>query len=143
MKQPEKLQLNEILLFIDSSLRAPVVALFSEAKKIEQIELESDRVLSEELLVQLEKSLKRQGAATTDLRAIFVSPGPGSYTGLRVGITTANVLAFSLDIPILVATKENIEEKVTSFKINGNKFGCPVMPIYGQAPHITQKKHRH
>lgn len=142
MKQPEKLQSNRHFLFIDSASQIPEAVLFCECKNIEEIKFENDRSLSEELLQKIEGTIRKHQISKADLSAIFVNPGPGSYTGLRVGVTTANTLAFSLNIPILSAKKENVAQEIESLRAENDKFSCPVMPIYGQPPHITQKKRR-
>ncbi len=54
-----------------------------------------------ELLPALSQLLERAGASRHDLRAVFVCRGPGSYAGLRVGISTAMGLAFALDVDVL------------------------------------------
>ncbi|HVA97202.1 MAG TPA: tRNA (adenosine(37)-N6)-threonylcarbamoyltransferase complex dimerization subunit type 1 TsaB [Candidatus Acidoferrales bacterium] len=48
----------------------------------------------------LEKMLKERGLQLKDLNAIEVNPGPGSFTGIRVGLSIANTLGFLLKIPV-------------------------------------------
>ena len=55
---------------------------------------------AEKLHVFIDEILKENNFAVTDLDAIAVSKGPGSYTGLRIGVSTAKGLCFSLDIPL-------------------------------------------
>lgn len=49
----------------------------------------------------IEELLEQNSMALDSLSAISVSIGPGSYTGLRVGLSAAKGLAFALDIPIM------------------------------------------
>jgi tRNA threonylcarbamoyladenosine biosynthesis protein TsaB len=56
---------------------------------------------AERLHVFIESSLKEAGIVYKDLSAIAVSQGPGSYTGLRIGISAAKGLCFALDIPLI------------------------------------------
>lgn len=56
---------------------------------------------AERLHVFIEESLKEAGIAYEDLSAIAVSQGPGSYTGLRIGVSAAKGLCFALDIPLI------------------------------------------
>lgn len=65
------------------------------------------------ILPMIEKILKKHSLRLEDLKEIEVNTGPGSFTGLRVGLTVANTLAFSLGIPV-----------------NGKKVGEFVMPLY-------------
>lgn len=56
---------------------------------------------AEKLHVFIEEVLDRAGLAPSDLHAVAVSRGPGSYTGLRIGVSAAKGLAYALDIPLL------------------------------------------
>lgn len=64
---------------------------------------------AENLHVFIKQAAKEAGINLNDLSAIAVSKGPGSYTGLRIGVSAAKGLAFSLDIPLIsVATLTSI-----------------------------------
>ena len=65
------------------------------------------------VLPMIDKILKKYSLKPEDLSAIQVNAGPGSFTGLRVGIAIANALAFVLKIPV-----------------NGKKVGEVILPIY-------------
>lgn len=56
---------------------------------------------AEKLHVFIEEIIKEAGIAFKDLSAIGISQGPGSYTGLRIGVSSAKGLCFSLDIPLI------------------------------------------
>ena len=56
---------------------------------------------AEKLHVFIEEILKETGIGVTDLNAVAVSKGPGSYTGLRIGVSTAKGLCYALGIPLL------------------------------------------
>ena len=85
---------------------------------------------TEEILSNIELILKEAGKKYSDLSSIKVNPGPGPYTGVRVGVTVANTLAFSLDIPVIT---EGLDTDLTV-------FGTPVLPVYAFAPKISQSK---
>ena len=55
---------------------------------------------SQALLPLIKKLLDQNSLKFEDLKAIEVETGPGSYTGLRVGVSVANALAFALNIPV-------------------------------------------
>jgi tRNA threonylcarbamoyladenosine biosynthesis protein TsaB len=61
---------------------------------------EAGRQLSQQLMPEIELLLDSQKLKLTDVSGIVVYRGPGSFTGLRIGITVANTLAYSLNIPI-------------------------------------------
>jgi len=69
---------------------------------------------SEQLHVFIEEVLKEAYISLSDIDAIAVSKGPGSYTGLRIGVSAAKGLCFSLGIP-LISTKENRKDLILLF----------------------------
>ncbi|HCR42117.1 TPA: tRNA (adenosine(37)-N6)-threonylcarbamoyltransferase complex dimerization subunit type 1 TsaB, partial [Patescibacteria group bacterium] len=56
---------------------------------------------SDELLPNIDKLLKKQGIEPTQLNSVAVNLGPGSFTGLRVGISVANAFGYGLQIPVI------------------------------------------
>ena len=56
---------------------------------------------AEKLHVFIEEILKETGVSVQDLKAIAVSKGPGSYTGLRIGVSVAKGLCYGLKIPLI------------------------------------------
>ena len=56
---------------------------------------------AEKLHVFIDEIMKESGLAMTDLQAIAVSQGPGSYTGLRIGVSAAKGLCYALSIPLI------------------------------------------
>ncbi len=56
---------------------------------------------AEKLHVFIEEIFKESGVRASDLKAIAVSKGPGSYTGLRIGISAAKGLTYALEIPLI------------------------------------------
>lgn len=66
----------------------------------------------EKLHVYIAEVLKKVGFTTSNLDAIAVSKGPGSYTGLRIGVSAAKGLCFALDVPLIsVPTLEALAHK--------------------------------
>lgn len=56
---------------------------------------------AEKLHVFIDEIMKESGLAMADLQAIAVSQGPGSYTGLRIGVSSAKGLCYALSIPLI------------------------------------------
>ncbi len=75
------------------------------------------------------------------LRGIIAVKGPGSFTALRIGLTTANAMAFALGIPIVGVMDGEfgkiVDEGMKTLK--KAKLGKYVMPEYGMEPNITLK----
>lgn len=63
----------------------------------------------------IDQILKENNIATADLAAVAVSKGPGSYTGLRIGVSAAKGLCYALDIPLIsVPTLQSLSMQVTA-----------------------------
>lgn len=88
------------ILSIDTSTLNGSVSISDGSRAITEIILSSKVVLSEKLLFIIDSLLKSCGIGIDDLGLIAVSVGPGSFTGLRVGISTAKGLAYPLNIPV-------------------------------------------
>lgn len=74
---------------------------------------------SEQLHVFIQKVLEKATLSFSDLDAIAVSKGPGSYTGLRIGVSAAKGLCFSLDIPLVsVETLKSLASEKNSGDYN-------------------------
>lgn len=69
---------------------------------------------SEKLHVYIKKVLDSSGINTSGLDCVAVSRGPGSYTGLRIGVSAAKGLAYALDIPVVTVDTLEIMARVAS-----------------------------
>ncbi len=119
--------------------KASVVLADASRIIVDRTDWEAGRQLSATLLITIEKLLKKNGKTWDNLTAVVVYKGPGSFTGLRIGITVGNTLAFEQDIPIVGATGEGWFESGVK-KIDGSKFKHIVMPEYGGEANITKPK---
>lgn len=97
------------------------------------------RQLSATLLTKIDELLTHSKLTWKNLAGIVVYEGPGSFTGLRIGLTVANTAAFTLNIPIIGATGEDWLEQGVQ-KLVGETFTNIVMPHYGAEPNITKPK---
>ncbi len=75
------------------------VALKEGYKVVDSLE-DFNQFGSQVLLPMIEKLLSKNRLEFKDLTAIEVETGPGSYTGLKVGVSVANALGYSLNIPV-------------------------------------------
>lgn len=89
-----------MILKIDTTKTEKIkVELHSESKTLDKI-TKTQKLGSQVLLPMIIKILKRNKMTFKDLKGIEVNPGPGSFTGTRIGSTVANVLGFALDLPV-------------------------------------------
>lgn len=90
-----------ISLLVDTCTSYVVIGLLRENEIIDQrIEL-NDKDLSTNFVPLVEELLTKNSKKPTDIDTIFVAVGPGSFTGIRVGVTFAKVMAWSLNIKII------------------------------------------
>ena len=102
------------ILNIETATKNCSVALAKDGKTILCKEIaEQGYSHAEKLHVFIEEILKETGVAFQDLKAIAVSQGPGSYTGLRIGVSTAKGLCYALEIPLIaIDTLEVVARQV-------------------------------
>jgi tRNA threonylcarbamoyladenosine biosynthesis protein TsaB len=98
---------------------------------------QADRQLAHGLLGQLESFLSDQGITFHDLKGLFVYQGPGSFTGLRIGITVMNTIAYSEGISIIGSEGEAWCDVAVS-RLDGGENDQVVLPHYGADPRITK-----
>jgi len=89
------------ILCIETSLEYCSVSLIQDGKVIDSENINIKKSHSEFILVLIKTLLKRVKISLNQLSAIAVNKGPGSYTGLRIGVSTAKGLCFSLDLPLI------------------------------------------
>lgn len=90
-------------------------------------ELFTERTASSRLTTLLHDVVSHTGHTLADVSAIAVAKGPGSYTGLRIGVSTAKGLCFALDKPLIgINTLTAMTEQVRSFYGPGTLF-CPMI----------------
>src|ERR1700690_3954414 len=77
------------------------LALYDGEKQLTSLTWPAHRQLAETIHQQIRQVLTEQNKTLQDLQGLAVFAGPGSFTGLRIGISVANALADSLQIPIV------------------------------------------
>jgi len=106
------------ILCIETSTDVCSVAISQNGKLLSCVEKVNTQNHAEEITLMIDQSLKEAKLSLKELSAVAVSAGPGSYTGLRIGVNTAKGLCFALEIPliglsslaILANSIENCEE---------------------------------
>lgn len=90
-----------MILQIETATTSCSVALMHNGKLLAKKELNQRNVHAEVLTLFIEAVFKQAGKQYADLDAVAVSSGPGSYTGLRIGVSTAKGLCYALDKPLI------------------------------------------
>ena len=84
-----------LTLAIDTATKICTVALCRDQQLLAEYNVNVGMTHSEGLLPQLEQLLKRTGIKKNEIELLAVSMGPGSFTGLRIGLATAEAMAYS------------------------------------------------
>jgi len=124
-----------MIILLDTSTPVCHLTLFEGGIQTEY-NWESGRELAKGLLGYIESALAETGKTWTDISGIGVMKGPGSFTGLRIGLTVLNTLANSLPAPIVGVTGEDWQQLAIDQLLAGNDEKI-VMPEYGGDATIT------
>lgn len=115
------------------------IGLYKQATPLAYHSWHANRQLAETIHKVIKEQLKKQDVSYKDIKGIVFYKGPGSFTGLRIGVSVANALASSLRINIVGTTGENwIEEGL--IKLADNHNDKIIVPEYGALPNITTQK---
>jgi tRNA threonylcarbamoyladenosine biosynthesis protein TsaB len=114
------------ILHIDTTTKKCSVALAQDGELMIQKELLSEEFShSEQLHPFIEEVLKESGLKSSSLSAIAISKGPGSYTGLRIGVAAAKGLCFALDLPLIALN--TLEIMVQPYEVSPYSFIIPML----------------
>ena len=113
-----------IILAIESAALVASAALLDGEKITARYSVDHALTHSETLMPMVDEIMRMTGTSPTDLDAVAVSGGPGSFTGLRIGAATAKALGMALDIPLIhVPTLEAMAFNLIAY----NGLICPIM----------------
>ena len=105
-------------LFLDSTDNKKVIIRLDGEEFVNKY----DSPREQDVLLFLNGLLEKKNKSLDDVAEVEVNPGPGSFTGSRVGVAIANALAYALKI-----------------KVNGKT--PPILPVYSAPPNISAAKH--
>lgn len=117
-----------LILGIDTSTHICSVALAVNGATIDCIENTAGHAHASLITVQIEEILHRNQYNIHQLHAVAVSQGPGSYTGLRIGVSAAKGICYALNIPLIaVSTLEALTRKAITNNNNEPGFYMPML----------------
>ncbi|HKR82492.1 MAG TPA: tRNA (adenosine(37)-N6)-threonylcarbamoyltransferase complex dimerization subunit type 1 TsaB [Candidatus Saccharimonadales bacterium] len=128
-----------LLLSIRTDKPEAEIGLFDNHAKITYETWQAHRELSDTIHLKIEELLKQQGKTWQDIQGIVGFQGPGSFTGLRIGLTVANALAYGLHVPVVAEQGEDWTTKGIKQLLAGEHDPL-ALPEYGAAAHITLPK---
>ena len=89
------------ILAIDTATQVSSVAVLKEGRLLAELTMQGKLTHSETLLPHIEQVLKMAAVAKEELTGLAVSNGPGSFTGLRIGLAAAKAMSYVLGIPLV------------------------------------------
>ena len=117
-----------MLLCIENSGKNCSVALFEGLQLVSIREVHTEQFShSENLHVFIEQVLKESNLQPKAIEAIAISAGPGSYTGLRIGVSTAKGLCYGWDIPLIALPTLRILAEQVSYEFTDIEYIIPMI----------------
>ncbi len=113
------------ILSIETSTSICSVAIHAKGDLLALAEIKEPGAHAEKLLLLVDEVFKKAGLNFTDLDAVAVSQGPGSYTGLRIGVSTAKGIAYALDIPLMGIN--TLQAMAASQQVSPGDYGVAVL----------------
>ena len=111
-----------MILYIDTCYKILNVALYENDKVLLSYSEKLENNMTDKTLKYINKLFEETNKDITLLKKIIVINGPGSFTGIRIGLTIAKTIAFSLNIPIITLSK------LTSMSLSSNhKYKVPLI----------------
>lgn len=115
------------------------LGLYDDDTQLTYMTWPAHRQLAETIHTKLNDLLSGQAMSLKSIGGIVVFQGPGSFTGLRIGLTVANALAVGLEVPIVAMQDPDwIEQGIR--RLTSSETDVQALPFYGADVHITPQK---
>lgn len=112
------------ILAIDTSTLVMGVALLDEERVLGEVTTNLRKDHSVRLMPTVARLMEELGLSVSDLDLIAVASGPGSYTGVRIGVTTAKTMAWSRNLPLIGISS------LAVLAMNGMRFNGKIAPLF-------------
>ncbi len=116
-----------LILSLETSAKVCSVAVHDQGKLIATKEIHIEQSHASKLAVLMDEVINESAIQVNQLKAMAVSSGPGSYTGLRIGTSTAKGLCFALDIPLISIGSLELLAFQMSKQNPSNAYLCPMI----------------
>ncbi len=117
-----------LILNIDTATERAGICLAKDGKSILMLQNNDQKDHSSWIQSAIEKGLREAGYTPRDLQAVAVTAGPGSYTGLRVGMATAKGLCYALGIPLITENTLKVMAFAAKEQLSGTTgLLCPMI----------------
>lgn len=119
-----------LILQIETTTQTCSVALAENGVLLQVVEKTDRNIHAANLTLFIEEVMRLSNRTLSQLDAVAVSMGPGSYTGLRIGVSTAKGLCYALDIPLIAVNSLKAMAsgfKRTCFSVRPDTLFCPMI----------------
>lgn len=127
-----------MILLLDTSTPVCRLILVDGAHRYEH-EWDAGRGLAKGILAYLQEQLESQGGSWQSITGMVAFQGPGSFTGLRIGLSVLNTIARANNVPIVGAAGEGWQQDGLR-RLEAGENDEIVLPEYGGEAHITQPR---
>ncbi|MCW5912203.1 MAG: tRNA (adenosine(37)-N6)-threonylcarbamoyltransferase complex dimerization subunit type 1 TsaB [Cyclobacteriaceae bacterium] len=116
------------LLSLETSTQVCSVAIHQQGELLAFREIKEPRSAASQLAVMIDAVMKESGMQAAMLNGVVVASGPGSYTGLRIGVATAKGICFALDLPLVaVNTLDLLAWQAKKLLSDTSALLCPML----------------
>ena len=128
-----------MILYVRTDSPVALIGLSDGEQTLVEQQLELGRAMARDLPAAVEALLADRDAGWASLDGLVVFRGPGSFTGLRIGCTLMNALAYSLELPI-VGTKDDAWVAEGVARLSTGEDDKVIVPHYGADARITKPR---
>lgn len=116
-----------LILSLETSAKVCSVAVHDQGKLISSKEIHIEQSHASKLAVLIDEVIRESNTELNQFSAVAVSSGPGSYTGLRIGTSTAKGLCYALDIPLISIGSLELLGYQISKQNSAHAYLCPMI----------------
>lgn len=128
-----------IILTIRTDKPEAEIGLYEDGERLDYETWQAHRELGVTIHQKIKELLQRQVRDWPDIEGVVTFKGPGSFTGLRIGLTVANALAYANNLPIVAVTGDDWIARGIS-RLQAGESDTVAMPEYGAEAHITEQR---
>jgi tRNA threonylcarbamoyladenosine biosynthesis protein TsaB len=128
-----------IILTIRTDKPESEIGLFNNKDKLAYEVWQAHRELAETVHKKIDEILSKSSKSMHDIEGVVCFKGPGSFTGLRIGLTVGNALAFAQNIPVVAKANPDWLESGIKELLAGRNDKLAI-PEYGAGANITKQR---
>lgn len=114
------------------------IGLYDNHEQLAYKKWEAHRALAETIHKEINELSKTVNKDLKDIEGIVCYQGPGSFTGLRIGLSVGNALAYSLSVPVVATANDWIEQGIK--RLLAGESDKVALPEYGHTANITKPR---